>query len=298
MGGDHRVDEHIGQGPRVALTGDGDGVAETMGRYGLGAVQELVAQPRERVIPECAASGGGIVPPSHPAGGAQAQKTLPHTTLARERLGKRLAHAKNLGRRQWTAVEGDEEVDIPRSDEGQRACHGSGAQPTMSPFIRPPLRLAMSAEKKSFVNVDELMPQVRLADAARYYGVPLPELRRVGAETRARCFLQCGRTTETGDRALAIQEGEPTTKWKCHQYGCDKGGNLVSLCDLLKPGANAGGKPRGERFKEIAKDMQRMVAGEVPEASLAVGAAAAPPAWEVRENVPLARSDNERAAAS
>ena len=27
----------------------------------------------------------------------------------------------------------------------------------------------------------------------------------------------------------------------------DEGGNLVSLCDLLKPGPNAGGRPRGDR---------------------------------------------------
>src|SRR5437660_4652530 len=120
----------------------------------------------------------------------------------------------------------------------------------------------MSPEKKSFVNVDELMPKISLEDAARYYGVLLPELHRISSETRARCFLACGRTTETGDRVLAIQEGDPAKKWHCHQYGCGKGGNLVSLCDLMKPGPNAGGKPRGERFKEIAGDLKAMAAGE------------------------------------
>ena len=81
---------------------------------------------------------------------------------------------------------------------------------------------------------------ISLAEAARFYGVELPELHRVGSETRARCFLVCGRTGETGDRVLAIQEGDPAKKWHCHQYGCGKGGNLLSLLDLLKPGPNMG----------------------------------------------------------
>src|SRR5437899_1843491 len=34
----------------------------------------------------------------------------------------------------------------------------------------------MAAEKKSFINVDQLMPKVALEDVARYYGVELPEL--------------------------------------------------------------------------------------------------------------------------
>src|SRR4051812_38188829 len=102
----------------------------------------------------------------------------------------------------------------------------------------------MPPEKKSFVNVDELLPRVSLEQAAAFYGATLPELRRVGSEVRARCFLNCGRTSETGERALAIQTEHPARQWTCHQAGCGKGGNLVSLCDLLKPGASAGGRPR------------------------------------------------------
>src|SRR5262245_54728496 len=101
----------------------------------------------------------------------------------------------------------------------------------------------MPSEKKSFINVDELMPRVSLEQAASYSGAPLPELHRLGSETRSRCFLACGRTQETGDRVLAIQEGHPAKQWHCHHYSCGKSGNLVSLCDLMKPGASAGGKP-------------------------------------------------------
>ena len=59
--------------------------------------------------------------------------------------------------------------------------------------------------KKPFVNVDELMPQISLEQAVAFYGLLLPEVHRVGAETRTACFLTCGKAKETGDRALAIR---------------------------------------------------------------------------------------------
>ncbi len=156
----------------------------------------------------------------------------------------------------------------------------------------------MPPEKKSFVNVDELMPQVSVEQVAAYYSVPLPELHRIGKETRSRCFLNCGRTCETGDRVLAIQADHPAKQWKCHQYECGKGGNLISLCDLLKPGANAGGRPRGDRFKEIAADLKAMVAGVTRPESAAASSAPKPEATEIpKVNVPLAKCDNERARA-
>src|SRR4051812_18980301 len=114
----------------------------------------------------------------------------------------------------------------------------------------------MPAEKPGYINVDELMPQVSLEQVAQFYGLALPELKRIGSETRVRCFLNCGKTCETGDRALAIQENHPAKQWHCHQYGCGKSGNLVSLMDLVKPGEAMNGKPRGERFKEIAADLR------------------------------------------
>lgn len=154
----------------------------------------------------------------------------------------------------------------------------------------------MTPEKKTFINVDELMPQITLEDAARYYGVVLPDLHQVGSEIRARCFLQCGKTQETGDRALAIQSAHPARQWHCHQYGCGKGGNLVSLCDLLKAGANGQGRPRGERFKEIARDLQAMAEGDAPVPAAPPDARPAPAAPAApKANVPLAASDNERA---
>ncbi len=155
----------------------------------------------------------------------------------------------------------------------------------------------MPERKRSFINVDELMPQVALEQVATFYGVELSELHRTGKETRTRCFLACSRTEETGDRALAIQENDPAKKWRCHQYGCGKGGNLIGLCDLMKPGETAGGRPRGQRFKEIAADLKAMAAGETSSA-VRQAEQAAPATTQVEEpkvNVPLAQSENERA---
>ncbi|MFO0966115.1 MAG: hypothetical protein U0793_11105 [Gemmataceae bacterium] len=154
----------------------------------------------------------------------------------------------------------------------------------------------MAAEKKSsFIKVDDLMPQVSLEQAATFYGVPLPELHKVGSETRARCFLNCGRTAETGDRALAIQTDHPAKQWHCHQYGCGKSGNLVSLCDLMKPGEASSGKPRGDRFKAIAADIAAMVNG-VMRGETPSGTAPAPKKQEApKVNVPLKDSENMRA---
>jgi 5S rRNA maturation endonuclease (ribonuclease M5) len=152
----------------------------------------------------------------------------------------------------------------------------------------------MASRYSGYINVDELTSQVTVEQVAAHYGVPLPELKRVGDETRARCFLACGRAEETGDRALAIQAQHPARQWQCHQYGCGKNGNLIGLMDLLKSGDNMGGRPRGPRFKELAADLKAIVEGAAPYVESAA------PHMRAREqptnkNAPLAVHDNERA---
>lgn len=162
----------------------------------------------------------------------------------------------------------------------------------------------MSSEKPRFPNVDELVPQVSLEQAAAFYGVTLPELKQVGDTIRTKCFLNCGRSGETGDRALSIKADDPKRTWKCHAYGCPHGGNLVSLCDLMKPGLHMDGKPRGERFKEIVADIQAMVSGVLTASPASEQTASAKPSSQPTaatpeitptKNIPLKDSDNERA---
>ena len=38
----------------------------------------------------------------------------------------------------------------------------------------------------------------------------------------------------------------------------------------MKPGPNAGGRPRGDRFKEIVQDLQAMIRGESASVNLTV----------------------------
>jgi len=165
----------------------------------------------------------------------------------------------------------------------------------------------MPPRSPGYIHVDELTPRASLEQVAAFYGVPLPDLKRVGDETRLRCFLTCGRAEETGDRALAIQTDHPARPWQCHQYGCGKNGNLLGLMDLLKPGDNLGGRPRGARFKDLAADLQAIVEGPPPGAPPAAGSTATaaptstPPlpspraAAQKTRNLPLRASDNERA---
>jgi len=162
----------------------------------------------------------------------------------------------------------------------------------------------MPPEKQSsFIPVDELMAQVTLEQVLAFYGMDTAglNLKQVGAEVRSRCFLNCGKTAASGDRALAIQAENPARQWHCHQKECGKSGNLVSLCDFLKPGTAAGGRPRGQRFKEIAADLRAMVAGvlrtEAGETPVPTPAAPAAPAAAPEGNVPLKDSENERARA-
>lgn len=155
----------------------------------------------------------------------------------------------------------------------------------------------MPESKRGYINVDELMPQITVEQVAAHYGVQLPELTRIGTETRTQCFLACGRTQQTGNRALAIQEQHPAKQWKCHQYGCTQSGNLVSLCDLMKPGPNNGGRPRGERFKSIAADLKAIVEGRTATAPEPAPASVPSPVTiaPTKRNLPLSESGNERA---
>src|SRR5262249_29684827 len=152
--------------------------------------------------------------------------------------------------------------------------------------------LAMPAERKSFVNVDELIPQISLERMAAFYGVELDDLRRVGSETRTRCFLACGRTGGPATPALPARPDHPPRQWHCHQYGCGKSGNLVWMCDLLKPGPNAGGRPRGDRFKSIAADLLAMSVGTARNVDIPLAPPTqSPPTPEPpKVNLPLAQS--------
>jgi len=156
-----------------------------------------------------------------------------------------------------------------------------------------------TAERKGFVNVDELQQQISLETVLAYYGVETT-LRQANSEVRMACALNCGKAKATGDRAIAV-ETAGVKRWQCHEYGCGRNGNLVGMCDLLKSGDNADGKPRGQRFKDIAADLQAMAGGASPPATQASAPAkqpsTPPPTDEPKVNVPLGKMEKPTARA-
>lgn len=292
VGGDHHVHEEFRERRCVRLPRDADlGKDSAAGELRIVSVEDAVALRRQREVEQPSGAGRGRGPRMQPALVSQNLAPRLDEPLSGERVREGRRELQDLQNGEGRPLQSGEEVDVPRGDKTD-TCHARFQSLPCSPFATP----VMPPDKPGFINVDELLPQLRLEDVARFYGVMLPELSRVGSETRARCFLNCGRTTETGDRALAIQTEHPAKQWACHQYGCGKNGNLVSLCDLLKPGANTGGRPRGQRFKEIAADLVAMSRGEVPAGIPAAPAVADAPSPEaLRVNVPLAQSPNERA---
>ena len=156
----------------------------------------------------------------------------------------------------------------------------------------------MNAKRSGWIDRDELVRQVSIEQVAAFYGTPLPEMVNVGQECRSKCFLNCGQAHETGDRAIAIKEGDENKRWKCHHYGCQMGGDLISMCDLLKPGAHMDGRPKGDRFKDILRDLQQIVHGHDPiePASQRERDSSSGPE-QPSTNAPLEDSDDERVRA-
>src|SRR5262245_32925469 len=97
---------------------------------------------------------------------------------------------------------------------------------------------AVSTEKQStFIPVDEIVKSLgpeEIEQIPAMYGIDAAAFLWNATRTQARtaCFLRCGKTVETSDRALSIDVGHPARQWHCFARGCGKGGNLVGLCDL------------------------------------------------------------------
>jgi 5S rRNA maturation endonuclease (ribonuclease M5) len=153
----------------------------------------------------------------------------------------------------------------------------------------------MNHPKHAFVNIDELSRSISIEQVLTHFGLVHEIAHRTGNEIRTRCFLNCGKSEPTGDRALAIKD-EDVKRWCCHQYTCPHkaGGNLVGLIDLVLPGENGNGRPRGERFKEVLATLQQ-IAGDPGKPMAANSPALKEIAESPKVNVPLAESSNERA---
>jgi len=157
----------------------------------------------------------------------------------------------------------------------------------------------MAAENSGYLSIDELVANLDAASAIQQLA-PDAQIIRAGKEIRTRCFLICGKTAPTGERALSVNAAHPAKFFKCHQQygeGCTgKSGNFVSLVSLATGGPE---KPKGDDFKRVREIIRRLVEGEV----IGQEQAPQPPAKATKEtkrkepkfNQPLAEHDNERA---
>lgn len=154
-------------------------------------------------------------------------------------------------------------------------------------------------KRRGFIDVDTISENLSVEQVAAYFGVSSDAITKRSRECRTRCFLQCGKSHETGDTALAIQAEHPAKVWKCHDYDCGKQGNLVSLVSLAM---GLPVRPRGDDFKRVARMMQAILDGSTPESDASSASREAEKAKPVKEpgeeeakvNVPLADADNER----
>ncbi len=152
----------------------------------------------------------------------------------------------------------------------------------------------MNRQRKGWIDVEPLIEQVSIDRAAQYYGIAL-QLERTTGEVRTRCFLNCGKTEETGDRAMAIDLDRK--RFRCHHYGCTAGGGLLDLMFRMKHGREpTGGKLRGEEFKDIVGDLQAIADGAAPLSAAAQQQEQVPvKVKEVTANIPLKDAENEAA---
>ena len=95
----------------------------------------------------------------------------------------------------------------------------------------------------------------------QFYGIDQGELLRRSSEIRSACFLSCGKSDETGNRAISFDTTKP--RWHCYEYGCGKGGNLVTLCGYARFGTELATPVRGSQFKAVRDDIREML-GETP----------------------------------
>tara|TARA_R110002049_G_scaffold167265_3_gene333451 strand:- start:3142 stop:4347 length:1206 start_codon:yes stop_codon:yes gene_type:complete len=165
----------------------------------------------------------------------------------------------------------------------------------------------MTHRNRGYIDVDSLQQELVAGGdiverIASFYNVSLPELHKTQNETRLACIFACGKEQETGDRAISIKTKQDGAVFRCFQYGCTVRGNLLNLMYLMKHNSEpADGKLKGQEFKEIASDLQALVAGRPPETNPETQSTSQSLSTESIDdespliNIPLKDSENERA---
>jgi 5S rRNA maturation endonuclease (ribonuclease M5) len=145
-----------------------------------------------------------------------------------------------------------------------------------------------------YLSVDDLQAQTTLPEAAAKCGVPI-EIHGSGRQVRLDCPFRCA-GDHAGKREISVDNGNPQKVFACHAYHCQVRGNLLGLMHGWLTGTlPTGGHLKGAEFKRV----REVLAGGSGAATSAneeksdrKGTAKKP---EPSRNLPLERSDNERA---
>src|SRR5688572_23381337 len=88
MGGDEHLNDHLGECHGVRLHGNADLAKPAFRTASRDTVEKPVSERAQGVITECASSGGGVPPPTHPACGVQPLHTLLYAAFFREGISE------------------------------------------------------------------------------------------------------------------------------------------------------------------------------------------------------------------
>ncbi|MEL7499740.1 MAG: toprim domain-containing protein [Planctomycetota bacterium] len=155
---------------------------------------------------------------------------------------------------------------------------------------------------KKFVPVNELLAKTSLDQFISHYSFDT-EVRRKGNEERMRSPFACEKCT--GNQQVVSVNWQAGV-FTSHCYHCNVRGRVTTLLFGMKYGRQpAGGKLKGEEFKDIAADIA-IVAGVRGESQSPPPKVQREPAAEInpapeptierKENVPLAKNPDERIA--
>lgn len=149
-----------------------------------------------------------------------------------------------------------------------------------------------SVNQPRYTSVDDLQAQLSLHEAAERCHVTL-DAHGGGKQVRLDCPFGCP-GDHAGKREISVDTSNAQKVFCCHAYGCQVRGNLLSLMHgWLTQTVPSGGRLKGLEFKRV-RDVLAGAANPVP-AQQSTNAAPAPKLGEPIRNLPLLKSDNEKA---
>ena len=145
-----------------------------------------------------------------------------------------------------------------------------------------------------YASVDDLQSQTTLQEAAAKCGV-LINVHGSGTQVRLDCPFGCP-GDHVSKRELSVDTSNPQKVFACHAYGCQVRGNLLTLMHgWLNGKLPPGGKLKGDDFKKVRDVLVGGRSNATLESVEATPTKAAEKKKVPPRNVPLAKSENEKA---